>query len=193
MSAQPSLCASIAPLRPCSGAVDWLAARPAGELHAATYYACDRGDWLLWLAARAGVDRRLVVLAACDCAEEALVHVAAGEERPRRCIEVTRAWCRGEATIEQVREARRAADDAAAAAAAYAAAYVAAAAAAAYADAAAAAADDAAAAAYAAADAAAVAARASSLAASARLVRARIPWPTLWQALTAPVRAQVAA
>ena len=73
---------------------------------APAYYACPDGRWLLWLAARAGVDRRRIVLAACACAELALVHVPAGEDRPRRCIEVTRAWCRGEASLEEVRAAR---------------------------------------------------------------------------------------
>lgn len=81
---------------------------------------CARGDWMLWLAARAGVDRRLVVEAACDCAEAALVHVPAGENRPRVAIETARRWSRGEATVEEVR--RAAADAADAYAASYAAA-----------------------------------------------------------------------
>ncbi|MHC4617176.1 MAG: hypothetical protein ACYTEQ_05415, partial [Planctomycetota bacterium] len=53
---------------------------------------CEQGDWLLWVAATVGVDRRKVVLAACDCAREALVHVPDGEERPRLAIEATEAW-----------------------------------------------------------------------------------------------------
>jgi hypothetical protein len=47
----------------------------------------------------------------------ALVHVPPGEERPRVAIETAEAWCRGEATIEEVRKASRNAADAAAAAA----------------------------------------------------------------------------
>jgi hypothetical protein len=75
---------------------------------------------MLWLLARTGADHRELVLAACDCAETALIHVPAGEDRPRQAIETTRAWCRGEATIEQVRKARDAAAEAAAAEAAWA-------------------------------------------------------------------------
>jgi hypothetical protein len=178
----------------CSESLAWLAAEQHQTV-AAAWDACPRGDWLLWIAARVGVDRRILVLAACDCAEPALVHVPAGEDRPRIAIETTRPWARGEATIEEVREARRAAYAAANAAscaadnayadAAYAAANAAnaafafaAAAAADAADAANAAAD---AAAYAAAAAAAAAAayaaadaRRASRARSADLVRARI-------------------
>jgi hypothetical protein len=147
-------------LYPCAPAVEWLGER---DLETA-WSECERGDWMLWLATRAGVDRRLLVQAACDCAETALQYVPEGEERPRVAVETARAWCRGEATLEEVREAAYADDDAAYADAADAAAYAAdAAAAAAYA------ADAADAAAY-----AAYAARLDSLRRSADLVRARI-------------------
>ncbi len=103
---------------------------------------CERGDWLLWLAAEAGVDRRLIVEAACRCAEAVIGLLPEGEERPLRAIETARAWIRGEATLEEVWRASRAADAAADAAyaayAAYAVAYAADAAAAYAADAAAA-------------------------------------------------------
>jgi len=116
----------------CRPALEWLQARTLAE----AWEQSERGDWLLWLAAKAGVDRRRLVLAACACARLALVHVPPGEERPRVAIETAEAWCRGEATIEEVRKASRNADaayaayvaadaaaDAAAADAAYAAAY----------------------------------------------------------------------
>jgi len=48
---------------------------------------------VLWLAAKAGVDRKLTVMAACDCAELALRHVPDGEDRPQKAIEAARAWC----------------------------------------------------------------------------------------------------
>lgn len=51
------------------------------------------------------VDRHLVVRAACACARTALQHVPDGEDRPRIAIETAEAWCRGEATSEQVRVA----------------------------------------------------------------------------------------
>lgn len=125
----------------CRPAIEWLQARTLAE----AWEQSERGDWLLWLAANAGVDRRRLVMSACACARLALVHVPPGEERPRVAIDTAEAWCRGEATIEQVRKASRNAADAAADAAdaaAYAAAYVYAAAYA-YDDAAAADADDA--------------------------------------------------
>jgi hypothetical protein len=90
-------------------------------------------------------DRRVLVAWACDCVERALAvwrNRYPKDKRPAECIATVRAWLRGEATIEQVRQARAAAADAAAAYAADAAAAVRAAAAA---DAAAAAAADAAA------------------------------------------------
>lgn len=102
--------------RPCPEAIAWLATQPSAEQAWAT---CERGDWLLWVAACLLTDdaiRMLVVLAASDCAETALVHVPAGEDRPRACIETVRAWARGDASIDQVREARKATSAAASAA-----------------------------------------------------------------------------
>jgi hypothetical protein len=93
----------------CFAALDWLATFPASATLVDVWEACDRGDWLLWFASRVGVDRRLVVEAACDCAETALAYVPPSEERPARAIAVARAWARGEATADEVRAA---ADDA---------------------------------------------------------------------------------
>jgi len=158
----------------CSDAVEWVAHR--GIIKA--WRECPRGDWMLWLAGRLDIDRKLLVMAACDCAETALKYVPDGEDRPAKCIQVTRNWCNGTATIDEVRAARR---DAAAAyadaadAAAYAAAY------------AAAAADDAAYAAAAAAYAAypaPYAGRGPALLTCADLVRKRIPVSVIQKAMT---------
>jgi len=150
----------------CSKAQEWA----SGKSLAVVWKTCKRGDWLLWLCGKMAdkpnwPTRKEVVLAACDCAELSLKHVPAGEERPRKCIETTRAWASGNATLDEVRTARHSA--AAAAADAYAATYAAGAAArAAYADAAYAAyAADAAADAY---------ARTKTLAKCAVLVRKRL-------------------
>jgi hypothetical protein len=43
-----------------------------------------------------------VVRAACDCARTALRYVPGGEDRPRLAIETAEAWCRGEATEQEV-------------------------------------------------------------------------------------------
>jgi len=136
-----TLVRDLLPPAACGEARAWLGRR---RNPAKAYRECERGDWLLWLHARKGSDRKLLVLAACDCVRLALKHVPEGEDRPRRAIEAAEAWTRGEVALDEVRRAAAAAyaaaaaADAAAAYAAYAAAYAAAAAAAyaaAYADA----------------------------------------------------------
>lgn len=81
----------------------------------AAWDACPRGDWLLWFAGKmAGPpegEGRLV-LAACECARQALPIFEKrypDDKRPRVCIETAEKWARGEATIEEVRKARNAA------------------------------------------------------------------------------------
>ena len=118
----------------CDTAIEWSLSIPDPR---DAWERCERGDWLLWISAELGVDRRTIVLAACACARTALQYVPPGEDRPRLAIEMVEAWCRGEATIEDVRTSSRAAyaaaDADADAADAYADARAAAAAAAAYA------------------------------------------------------------
>ncbi len=66
--------------------------------------------------------RRLGVALACVVAREALRYVPEGELRPLRAIETAERWTRGEATVEECRQAASAASSAyAASAAAYAA------------------------------------------------------------------------
>ena len=151
-------------LRACRPACEWATSFPS---LADAWAACSRGDWMLWLAAKLEIPRPLLVLAACACAREALVHVSAGEDRPLRAIETAEAWARGGDGAPSLADVRTAADAAYAAAAAAAADAAAASAAYAAADAAyaAAAADAAADAAYAAAAAAADAAYAAAYAA----------------------------
>jgi len=59
----------------CGEAIEWAAGKQPYE----AWRTCHRSDWLLWIAAKVGVDRKLVVQAACDCAELALVHVPEGD------------------------------------------------------------------------------------------------------------------
>ena len=97
----------------CEDALLW----SEGKTLKVAWSTCDRGDWLLWLAGRmegreGWVTRQELVLAACDCAELSLKYVKDREDRPRIAIETTRKWARGEATLEEVRIARRAAYDA---------------------------------------------------------------------------------
>ena len=175
----------------CREAVEWVNRKSLKTAWAK----CEQADWMLWLAGRLEIDRKVLVLCACDIAETALKHIPDGEDRPAKAIEVTRAWVDGKATIQEVREARKSAYAAAYAAAtatdaadAYAA--VTDAAYAAYA-----AANDAAYAAYAAATDAAAAAATDAAAAAyaddddtrkelANLVRKRIPYDMIETALT---------
>lgn len=172
----------------------------AGDRDPRTAWAeCERGDWLLWLAGRAGIDRRTLVQAACDCAELAWPH-ARGTDTLLTCmlaVHVTREWCDGRADLDDVRAVAAAAAAAAAhtdaladAAAGYAAAHAAYAAYnAAYAAHAAHSAYDAADAAYAAAHAGYAAAwdasRVAVLRKAADLVRARISVELIEQAIGA--------
>ena len=93
----------------CPDAVKWVGRRGPKT----AWRDCKRGDWMLWAAARLGVDRKLLVLTACDCAEIALKYVPEGEDRPAKAIATARAWCEGDATIEDCQKAAYAADAAA--------------------------------------------------------------------------------
>jgi len=97
---------------PCSDAATWL-----GNQTNITeaWNACPRGDWMLWLAARVGVERPTLVKAAAACARLSFVYVKEGEIRPLKAIEAAEAWA------ENPTEENRKAADAAAYAAAYAA------------------------------------------------------------------------
>lgn len=112
MKTRPDLSTTLRSLGARAGpgeAVPW--AEQYGSAWSTALAACDRREWLTWLAGalmrRGHLDRRVLVRCACACARTALQYVPAGEERPLRAIEVTEAWCRGEATIDEVREARR--------------------------------------------------------------------------------------
>jgi len=95
----------------CSEAVKWIGGRGLQK----AWTECNRADWMLWLCGKM-VDkpgwptRQKLVLVACDCASRALKYVPDGEDRPRKAIETARAWTKGRATIEQVRDAAAAAD-----------------------------------------------------------------------------------
>jgi hypothetical protein len=85
--------ATLQKLNACYEAVKWVEDKDPET----AWHECQRGDWLLWIAARLEIDRKLLVLAACDCAEPALVFVPDGEERPAKAIAAARAWAAGEA------------------------------------------------------------------------------------------------
>lgn len=107
----------------CREARVWLATQSDPR---AAWETCERPDWMIWYARRRDVDPKVFVRIACDCARTVLWLVPEGENRPRLAIEVAERRMRGEATIDEVRDAAYAAEAAAAAAdATYAAAYAA--------------------------------------------------------------------
>lgn len=89
-------------LKACKPALKW--ARTQDNPHD-TWYACPRGDWLLWLALKLGVEHRVVVLAACACARLALPF--SEDETPLRAILMTERWAAGDkdVTLDHVKEA----------------------------------------------------------------------------------------
>ena len=98
-------------LEACKEAVEW-----AGEMELNEVISeCHRGDWLLWLAQKVGVDIRQLTLAKARCAK--LVIYLMKDERSRKAVELAEQFGLGNATREELDAA------AAAAAAAYDAAY----------------------------------------------------------------------
>jgi len=107
----------------CREACEWVGGKSLEE----AWETCERGDWMLWLAVKAGVDRKKVVLAACECARLSLKYIPEEEIRPLRAIEMAEAWADDKVSIKEVKQAAYAAYAAANAThatnAAYAAAY----------------------------------------------------------------------
>ena len=78
----------IAPFRPCSEALEWLGDRT--DL-AAAYAECPRGDWLFWLHAKCGTDRREVVRAyGAYTAARAAARTSSRQDMHRRCADAVR-------------------------------------------------------------------------------------------------------
>lgn len=81
--------------------VEW--ARAYGTDWERAWNECPRGDWLLGIAARSGVDKKQIVLAAAACARLALEPIDPREERPLRGIEAAESWANGVGDIELCR------------------------------------------------------------------------------------------
>jgi hypothetical protein len=126
---RPHWSVTLARTNACVGAVEWALTQPSLK---AAWANCERGDWMLWLAARLSrrgtLARKSVVRAACGCALLVLDRFEKahpGDIGPRKAIETALAYCDGKTTLDEVRNAADAAADDAAAAT-YAAAYAAA-------------------------------------------------------------------
>ncbi len=108
-------------LEPCKAAAAWLETQPDPQ---AAWQNCQRPDWMLWLLNELNyLDERVMRLYACWCARETplsdgrRVWDLMTDERSRAAVEVAEFFAAGEATLEELRDAARAASDAAWAAA----------------------------------------------------------------------------
>jgi len=88
-------------LHACEEACEWVGGKSLEE----AWETCERGDWMLWLAVKAGIDRKKVVLAACECARLSLKYVSEKETRPLKAIQIAEAWANGDASLEEVKRA----------------------------------------------------------------------------------------
>ena len=89
-------------LNACGDARRWLGSKSA----AAAWRTCPDGAWLLWLAARLGVERQLIVRAALACARTALPECS--EETIGMvllCHHLTEEWLEGREDLDTVRAA----------------------------------------------------------------------------------------
>ena len=148
-------------LNACDEAIEWAGDRTIEEI----VKDCDRGDWLLWLAKKIGIELQPLTLAKGHCANT--VRHLMKNERSTEAVDMAIAFGEGRATMEELNNAAAASYAAAAASYAAAAASYAANAASYAANAASYAANAAAGAAYAAAGAAYAAAGAADAAAGA--------------------------
>jgi len=94
-------------LRACESAKIWADGKTLAEI----WEQCERGDWMLWLACRAGIDKRTMTAAKAECA--ATVKHLMKDPRSIKALEVAQAYGRGEATDEELAAAAAAADAAA--------------------------------------------------------------------------------
>jgi hypothetical protein len=96
MSDKEQIVERLRTLEACSEAIEWAETQPSLE---AAWQNCDRGDWMLWYAAKVGSDHKKLVLAACGCARTALEFVPQGEQRPLAAIETAERWASGDESV----------------------------------------------------------------------------------------------
>jgi Alkyl hydroperoxide reductase, large subunit len=99
----------------CEPAIDWAGDKPVEQVVAE----CHRGDWLLWLAQKCGVELQPLTLVKGHCANT--VRHLMTDESSLKAVDVAIAFGEGRATREELDAAARAAASAASSAAAYAA------------------------------------------------------------------------
>ena len=97
---------SLRDMRACSPALAWVGDKGLTE----AWNTCTEPSWMTWLVGRLPIDSKLLILAACDCAETAWRYCD-GEtlQAAMLAVHVTREYCAGHADLEDVRAARSAA------------------------------------------------------------------------------------
>ena len=90
----------------CKEGMDWLADQEA----ATAWAACERGEWMLWVASRVGVDLKTLTLAKVRCAR--LVQHRMTYQRSLDALDVAERFAAGDATREELDRAAAAATDA---------------------------------------------------------------------------------
>lgn len=93
----------------CSQSISWIKRDNIQSLEEA-WYTCGRGDWMLWMAKKLGIDRHKLVLCASLCAHTAVQYMQ--DPRSRNAVRIAFLWSRGKATYEQLMAARNDACDA---------------------------------------------------------------------------------
>ena len=88
-------------IKACSDAVEWC--KDYKTLSQA-WAACERGDWMLWLAGKLsgkpGSDKRKpLVLATCECVRLSLKYIPKNKLRPLKAIETAESWANGDPNI----------------------------------------------------------------------------------------------
>lgn len=121
--AQPNpLLAHLRDFEACQDSIDWVRSLPSGTTPVQAYSVCERGDWLVWLALRAGVDVLTVARSVCVCLRNALPlwqKCYPADARPVRALQDVESSLKGHAGIailsssylESDSAARRARDD----------------------------------------------------------------------------------
>lgn len=87
----------------CRESIEWCGNRTPQQ----AYEECERGDWLLWMAIKCGVNQKIVALTACACADTVL-YLTEGV-LPCKVLKVVRKHLKGKATLSEVKKAANAA------------------------------------------------------------------------------------
>lgn len=93
----------------CGESIKWIEQNNIQSLEEA-WNACERGDWLLWLAQELGIEKRKLVMCGALCAHTVVQYME--DARSRNAVRIAFLWGRGKATDEQLEETRKDAEDA---------------------------------------------------------------------------------